>query len=36
MRMTLDQLPIQGRIVFGSVAEEGGLVPGAVLGSGGA
>jgi fructose-1,6-bisphosphatase II len=36
MRMTLDQLPIQGRVVFGSVAEEGGLVPGAVLGSGGA
>jgi fructose-1,6-bisphosphatase II len=36
MRMTLDGLPIQGRVVFGSVAEEGGLVPGAVLGTGGA
>ena len=34
--MTLDTLPIQGRIVFGSVGEEGGLMPGAVLGSGGA
>jgi fructose-1,6-bisphosphatase II len=35
MRSTLDTLRIQGRIVFGSVAEEGGLVPGAVLGTGG-
>jgi fructose-1,6-bisphosphatase II len=35
MRSTLDQLPIQGRIVFGSVADEGGLIPGAVLGAGG-
>jgi fructose-1,6-bisphosphatase II len=35
MRMTLDLLPIQGRVVFGSVGEEGGLVPGAVLGTGG-
>jgi fructose-1,6-bisphosphatase II len=35
MRMTLDGLPIQGRVVFGSVADEGGLVPGAVLGTGG-
>jgi fructose-1,6-bisphosphatase II len=35
MRSTLDTLPIQGRIVFGSVGEEGGLMPGAVLGRGG-
>ncbi len=35
MRMTLDTLPIQGRIVFGSVGDEGGLLPGAELGRGG-
>ena len=35
MRISLDRLPIRGRVVFGSVGEEGGLVPGAVLGSGG-
>jgi fructose-1,6-bisphosphatase II len=35
MRSTLDTLPIQGRIVFGSVGEEGGLLPGSVLGRGG-
>ena len=36
MRWSLDTLPISGRVVFGSVGEEGGLVPGAVVGSGGA
>jgi fructose-1,6-bisphosphatase II len=36
MRSTLDTLPIQGRIVFGSVGVEGGLLPGSVLGTGGA
>jgi fructose-1,6-bisphosphatase II len=35
MRSTLDTLAINGRVVFGSVGEEGGLVPGAVVGSGG-
>ena len=35
MRWSLDTLPISGRVVFGSVGEEGGLVPGAVVGSGG-
>jgi fructose-1,6-bisphosphatase II len=34
MRMSLDFLPIRGRVVFGSVGEEGGLTPGTVLGSG--
>jgi fructose-1,6-bisphosphatase II len=36
MRWSLDTLAISGRVVFGSVGEEGGLVPGAVVGSGGA
>jgi fructose-1,6-bisphosphatase II len=36
MRYSLDRLPITGRVVFGAVGEEGGLVPGAILGSGGA
>jgi len=35
MRWSLDTLAINGRVVFGSVGEEGGLVPGAVVGSGG-
>jgi fructose-1,6-bisphosphatase II len=35
MRWSLDTLSISGRVVFGSVGEEGGLVPGAVVGSGG-
>ena len=35
MRWSLDTLPINGRVVFGSVGEEGGLVPGVVVGSGG-
>jgi fructose-1,6-bisphosphatase II len=36
MRGTLDMLPIQGRIVFGSVEESsGGLTPGATIGAGG-
>jgi fructose-1,6-bisphosphatase II len=35
MRSTLDTLAINGRVVFGSVGEEGGLVPGVVVGSGG-
>jgi fructose-1,6-bisphosphatase II len=35
MRWSLDTLGISGRVVFGSVGEEGGLVPGAVVGSGG-
>jgi len=35
MRLTLDLLPVQGRIVFGSLGDEGGLVPGALLGAGG-
>jgi fructose-1,6-bisphosphatase II len=35
MRLTLDLLPIQGRVVFGSVGDEGGLIPGALIGAGG-
>jgi len=35
MRTTLDQLRISGRVVFGSVDEEGGLTPGTVIGTGG-
>jgi fructose-1,6-bisphosphatase II len=35
MRLTLDLLPIQGRVVFGSVGDEGGLVPDTLLGAGG-
>jgi fructose-1,6-bisphosphatase II len=35
MRYSLDRLRINGRVVFGSVGEEGGLVPGAVVGAGG-
>jgi fructose-1,6-bisphosphatase II len=35
MRWSLDTLPISGRVVFGSVGDEGGLVPGAVVGSAG-
>jgi fructose-1,6-bisphosphatase II len=35
MRQTLEILPITGRVVIGSVAEEGGLRPGVVLGGGG-
>src|SRR5262249_59914613 len=35
MRTTLDFLPINGRVVFGSVDDSGGLTPGAVVGSGG-
>jgi fructose-1,6-bisphosphatase II len=35
MRWSLDTLAISGRVVFGSVGEEGGLVPGVVVGSGG-
>ena len=35
MRQTLDFLPINGRVVFGSVDDSGGLTPGAVVGSGG-
>jgi fructose-1,6-bisphosphatase II len=35
MRSTLDTLAINGRVVFGSVGEEGGLVPGVMVGSGG-
>jgi len=34
MRQTLDQLPIRGRVVFGSVADEGGLTPGTLIGAG--
>jgi fructose-1,6-bisphosphatase II len=36
MRETLDILPISGRVVIGSIAEEGGLLPGSVVGVGGA
>ena len=36
MRSTLDLLGISGRVVFGSFGGAGGLVPGAVLGTGGA
>ena len=35
MRWSLDTLQISGRVVFGSVGEEGGLVPGVEVGSGG-
>jgi fructose-1,6-bisphosphatase II len=35
MRETLDILPISGRVVIGSIAEEGGLLPGSVVGVGG-
>jgi fructose-1,6-bisphosphatase II len=35
MRISIDVLPIRGRVVFGSVDEEGGLTPGAVIGAGG-
>ena len=35
MRMSLDFLPINGRVVFGSVDDAGGLTPGAIVGSGG-
>jgi fructose-1,6-bisphosphatase II len=35
MRQTLDVLPITGRVVIGSVGEEGGLAAGAVVGGGG-
>jgi len=35
MRTTLDVLRINGRVVFGSVGEEGGLTPGTVIGTGG-
>jgi fructose-1,6-bisphosphatase II len=35
MRQTLGLLPISGRVVFGSVGEEGGLLPGTVVGAGG-
>jgi len=35
MRETLDILPISGRVVIGSIAEEGGLLPGSVIGVGG-
>jgi fructose-1,6-bisphosphatase II len=36
MRSTLELLGISGRVVFGSSGGEGGLVPGAMLGTGGA
>ena len=35
MRTTLDFLPINGRVVFGTIDDSGGLTPGAVVGSGG-
>ena len=35
MRTTLDFLPINGRVVFGSLDDSGGLTPGALVGSGG-
>jgi fructose-1,6-bisphosphatase II len=35
MRISLDYLPMRGRVVFGSAGEEGGLTPGAILGAGG-
>jgi fructose-1,6-bisphosphatase II len=34
MRASLDLLPIRGRVVFGSVGDEGGLTPGTVVGTG--
>src|SRR4051794_2098929 len=35
MRSTLDMLPINGRVVFGSLDDSGGLTPGATVGAGG-
>src|SRR5260370_5418916 len=35
MRASLDELPIRGRIVFGSSEESGGLMPGGSIGAGG-
>src|SRR4051794_41918626 len=35
MRQTIDILPIAGRVVIGSIGEEGGLLPGTILGAGG-
>ena len=35
MHISLDYLPISGRVVFGTVGEEGGLAPGVILGAGG-
>jgi fructose-1,6-bisphosphatase II len=35
MRETLDSLPIRGRVVFGSLDDSGGLVPGVTVGAGG-
>jgi fructose-1,6-bisphosphatase II len=35
MRQTLGYLPITGRVVIGSVGEEGGLLPGTIVGAGG-
>jgi fructose-1,6-bisphosphatase II len=35
MRQTLDILPITGRVVVGSISEEGGLLPGSIVGGGG-
>jgi fructose-1,6-bisphosphatase II len=35
MRASLDQLPVSGRVVLGSATEEGGLIPGVVVGRGG-
>jgi len=35
MRSTLDMLPINGRVVFGSLDDSGGLTPGAIVGAGG-
>jgi fructose-1,6-bisphosphatase II len=35
MRETLDVLPISGRVVIGSIGDEGGLPPGSVVGAGG-
>src|SRR5581483_11525625 len=36
MRETLDLLPVRGRVVFGSLDDSGGLVPGVTVGAGGA
>ncbi|HZC74982.1 MAG TPA: fructose-bisphosphatase class II, partial [Gaiellaceae bacterium] len=35
MRATLDALPINGRVVLGSMDDSGGLTSGAIVGSGG-
>src|SRR6476646_7795879 len=35
MRMSIDFLPINGRVVFGALDDSGGLAPGAIVGSGG-